>query len=145
MSALSSPSLVLTWTDHHPRPAWCLACLILLIALAELAWRGHGLWVLPGLVFWVPLACWGMPPPPSPQYLLLGPHGCLLRQGAAADSVVSMDLLPGTVLLPWVVVLHWRPVAGGGRRYLWLWSADLGEDSFRDLRRWWLVVGRKLA
>ena len=117
---------------------------MLLVALAELAWRGHGPWALSGLVVWLPLAWWGMPPPPAPQSLLLGPHLCQLRQGAAGEPV-GLNLLSGTVLLPWVVVLHWRPVAGGGRRYLWLWAADLGEDDFRDLRRWWLVFGRKSA
>ncbi len=142
MSASYSPSLDLTWTDHRPRPAWYLLCLLLLVASGEFAWRVHSLWALSVLVFLIPLAWLCMPPPPVPQTLLLGPHTCLLRQGVATVPA-SIILLPGSVLLPWVVVLHWRPVAGGGRRYLWLWAADLGQDRFRDLRRWLLVFGRK--
>ncbi|MDO8860751.1 hypothetical protein Q6D67_03470 [Haliea sp. E1-2-M8] len=114
----------------------------MLIALAEIAWRGHSLWALAGLVLWCPLAWFGLPPRPALQSLLLEPQACALRQAADA-SPMAIDLLPGTVLLPWVVVLHWRPAAGRGRRFLWLWARDLGDDSFRDLRRWWLVFGQK--
>lgn len=142
MSASYSPSLVLTWTDHRPRRAWCAACLLLLTALAEIAWRGYGRGALFGLVLWIPLAWFGRPPSPAPQELELGPHGSQLRQVDGAEPI-AIDLLPGTALLPWVVVLHWRPAGGRGRRYLWLWARDLGEDSFRDLRRWWLVFGQK--
>jgi len=142
LSASYSASLVLTWTDHRPRRAWCAACLLLLIALAEIAWRGYGLWALLGLVLWLPLAWFGWPPPPAAQELQLGPYGSQLRQFVDSEPV-AIDLLPGTVLLPSVVVLHWRPALGRGRRYLWLWAGDLGEDSFRDLRRWWLVFGQK--
>lgn len=142
MSASYSPSLALTWTDRRPRRAWCAACLLLLLALAEIAWRGYGLWAVSGLLLWVPLAWFGWPEPPAAQELLLGPHGCQLWRADHAEPI-AMVLLPGTVLLPSVVVLHWRPAAGRGRRFLWLWARDLGEDSFRDLRRWWLVFGQK--
>ncbi len=142
MSAPYSPSLVLTWTDRRPRKAWYAVCLLLLIAIAEVAWRGYGLLALLGLVLWLPLAWFGLPPLPAQQTLLLEPQACQLYRLGATDPV-AMDLLPGTVLLPWVVVLHWRPAGSRGRRYLWLWAGDLGEDSFRDLRRWWLVFGQK--
>ncbi|MEQ8802920.1 MAG: hypothetical protein RLP45_12860 [Haliea sp.] len=81
-------------------------------------------------------------PPPTSQSLQLEARACALRQAPEAVPV-AIDLLPGTVLLPWVMVLHWRPTAGRGRRFLWLWARDLGEDGFRDLRRWWLVFGQK--
>tara|TARA_R110002110_G_scaffold412968_2_gene639688 strand:- start:12683 stop:13114 length:432 start_codon:yes stop_codon:yes gene_type:complete len=142
LSTSYSPSLVLTWTDHRPRPVWCAVCLLLLVALAEIAWRGYGLWALLGLLLWIPLAWFGWPAPPGAQELLLAPHGSQLWQEDGAEPV-AIELLSGTVLLPRVVVLHWRPVAGRGRRFLWLWVHDLGEDNFRALRRWWLVFGRK--
>lgn len=142
MSASYLPSLVLIWTDRCPRQAWYAACLLLLIALAEIAGRGYGLWALLGLLAWMPGAWLGRPAQRGSQELLLGPHGHQLWQADAAEPI-AMDLLPGTVLLPSVVVLHWRPVAGRGRRFLWLWARDLGDDSFRDLRRWWLVYGQK--
>lgn len=142
MSASYSPSLVLTWTDRRPRKAWYAACLLLLIALAEIAWRGYGLWALLGLLLWMPVAWLGRPAQPAPQELLLGLDGHQLWQADAAEPI-AMELLPGSVLLPSVVVLHWRPVAGRGRRFLWLWARDLGDDGFRDLRRWWLVYGYK--
>lgn len=142
MSTSYSPSFVLTWTDHRPRPVWCAVCLLLLVALAEMAWRGYGLWALFGLLLLIPLAWYGRPAPPGAQALLLAPHGSQLWQEGGAEPI-AIELLSGTVLLPWVVVLHWRHVAGRGRRFLWLWAHDLGEDSFRDLRRWWLVFGQK--
>lgn len=142
MSASYSPSLVLIWTDQRPRRVWCAACLLLLAALAEIAWRGYGLWALLGLLVWMPVVCLGWPTQPKPRELLLGPHGHHLWQAATAEPI-AIDVLPGTVLLPSVVVLHWRPAAGRGRRFLWLWARDLGDESFRDLRRWWLVYGQK--
>jgi hypothetical protein len=142
LSASYSPSLVLTWADHRPRRAWCAACFLLLAALVEIAWRGYGLWALLGLLVWMPVAWLGRPARPVPQELLLGPQGHQLRQTNAAEPI-AIDVLPGTVLLPSVVVLHWRPVGGRGRRFLWLWARDLGDDCFRDLRRWWLVYGQK--
>jgi hypothetical protein len=143
LSASYSPSLVLTWIDRRPRRAWCVACLLLLIALAEIAWRGYGLWALLGLLAWMPIAWCGWPVPPAVQELLLAPQASQLRRMEGAEPI-TMELLPGTVLLPWLVVLHWRPVAGRrDRRFLWLWASDLGGDSFRDLRRWLLVFGHK--
>jgi len=143
LSTSYSPSLVLIWTDHRPRKAWCLVCLLLLAALAEIAWRGYGVWALLGLLLWVPIVWFGWPTPPAAQELLLAPQASQLRRAEEAEPI-TMDLLPGTVLLPWLVVLHWRPATGSrGRRFLWLWASDLGGDSFRDLRRWLLVFGHK--
>lgn len=142
MSTSYSPSLALTWTDHRPRKAWFAACLLLILAFAEVAWRGYGFWALLALLLWILLVWRVRPVQPSSQELLLGPHGHQLLLAGAAEPI-AMELLPGTVLLPRVVVLHWRPVAGRGRRFLWLWARDLGDDSFRDLRRWWLVYGQR--
>lgn len=90
----------------------------------------------------MPLVWFGAPPPAVARELLLGPDSCELWQGEAG-APVAMELLPGTVLLPWLMVLHWRRAAGRGQGWLWLWAGDLGEQRFRDLRRWWLVFGPK--
>lgn len=142
MSASYSPSLVLTWADHRPRRARCAACFLLLAALVEIAWRGYGLWALLGLLVWMPVAWLGRPARAAPQELLLGPQGHQLWPANVAEPI-AIDVLPGSVLLPSLVVLHWRPATGRGRRFLWLWAGDLGDDAFRDLRRWWLVYGQK--
>ena len=97
MSTSYSPSLVLTWTDHRPRPVWCAVCLLLLVALAEVAWRGYGLWALLGLLLWIPLAWFGWPAPPGAQELLLAPHGSQLWQEDGAEPV-AIELLSGVPL-----------------------------------------------
>lgn len=137
MSNASSPSLVLTWIDPRPRLAWCGLCLLLLLALAEVAWRGYLPWALGGLLAWGPLAWFARPPPAGLQRLERQADGLIWRPSPQAVSV-ELSLLPGTLLLPRLVVLPWRPPGGRTVRYLWVWRGDVGDAGFRQLRRWLL-------
>jgi hypothetical protein len=142
LSAAYSPLLVLTWTDRRPRPAWCLLCLCLLLAIAEVAARGYGLYALLALPFWVGVACAGMPAARYHWKLEIQGSQCWLSstpRGALAPIAITAH----SVLLSRVCVLQWIPLGSQRRQSLWLWAADFSDADYRALRRWWLVQGRR--
>lgn len=65
--------------------------------------------------------------------------GLFWRSAPGADWLALMPL-PGTLLLPALVVLQWRPPGARFVRYLWLWRSDVHESGFRHLRRWLLAL-----
>ena len=138
MSAAYSPSLVLTWTDHRPQPCWCLLCLLLLLAISELAVRGYAGYTLAALPAWVLIARLGMPRPRSRWRLEIHAQQCWLS-GPSGSPLAPVALEPDAVLLPRVCVLAWVPLGSRRRHYLWLWATDFDDADYRALRRWWLV------
>lgn len=138
MFATYSPSLVLTWTDRRPQPCWCLFCLLLLLAITELAARGYGEYALAALPAWALVARVGMPRPRDRWRLEIHAQQCWLS-GPCCSRLAPVAFEPHAVLLPRVCVLVWLRLGSRRRHYLWLWAADFDDADYRALRRWWLV------
>lgn len=136
----SSPSLVLSWIDPRLRLGWCGLCLLLLLALAEITWRGHATLSLAGLLAGCVAVWLGRLPSPTQQRLELWDEG--LRWFASPQATgIDLTPLPGSLLLPRLVVLRWRDPRQRSSRYLWIWRSDVGSAGFRHLRRWLLCEG----
>ncbi|MAC32352.1 MAG: hypothetical protein CME38_01950 [Haliea sp.] len=130
---------VLTWIDPRPRLAWCGLCLLLLLALLEIAQRGYLTVSLLGFAAWSPLAWLGLPAVPAQQRLALGQAD--LRWWPAQDrEAIDLHPLPGCLLLPGLVVLRAAPAAGGAVQILWVWRQDVDRAGFRHLRRWLIAA-----
>jgi hypothetical protein len=142
--AAYSPSLVLTWTDRRPRPAWCLLCLLILLAIAEVASRGYALAALGSLPGWIGLAWAGMPAARYDwRFEVQGSQYWLTTSTQARSEPISIE--PGSVLLANVVVLRWKPLGHTRRRGLWLWAMDFEDSDYRALRRWWVVHASRVG
>lgn len=130
----ASPTLIVTARNSNTGfGLWLGLCALTGWALAQLLVRGYGLVALVLLLPAVTLL-WRCR---SRAWLrgLVWHRGQWRLWDPATDLLCGVQLLPGSVCLPWLICVRVREESGGRRHTLWFWPGCSSPESLRALRR----------
>lgn len=136
----ASPTLIVTARNsNRGLSLWLGLCALALWALWQLLERGYGLLALL-LLLPVTVLLWHCRSRTRLQGLVWH-RGQWRLWNPATDWLCRVQLLPGSVLLPWLVCVRVREQNGGRLHSLWFWPGCSSPASLRALRRRLVLEG----